>query len=391
MTRSHQSETDAPTGSLNHTGPRFATRAIHHGYDPAGFSNAVQPPVFLTSTYGFESVAANEAAAALGGRLCPREYNPTTEILERRLANLEGAEAGLVVASGMAAFGTLILSLLSQGDELIVHRTLYANTLAMVEQAVPRFGIKVVAVDLCDPQRRRTLAETLDEIAGRMPVVVGVGALRTNEAVRFAQDAKGAAAGLLAAASYTPLTEDEVFEHFSTVARESGLPIVVYDNPGTTHFHFSPPLVSRLAKVGAIVIIKNPTDKGDAIKSHLADQRRTVPEGFSIATAATGTPPRPWSPAPTHGTASSRHPARGLHDDRHSGATGRCGRSATYRCHACAALEPLQGVLEPSRRLCTCRIARHLPCRPRPILPLPSAAKRQIAAALERLPSDASR
>lgn len=146
-----QSETGAPTPSPHDANLAFATRAIHHGYDPAGFSNAVQPPVFLTSTYGFESVAANEAAAALGGRLYAREYNPTTDILEKRLANLEGAEAGLVVASGMAAFGTLILSLLSQGDELIVHKTLYANTLAMVEQAVPRFGIKVVAVDLSVP------------------------------------------------------------------------------------------------------------------------------------------------------------------------------------------------------------------------------------------------
>lgn len=146
-----QSGTGAPAPSPRDADLAFATRAIHHGYDPAGFSNAVQPPVFLTSTYGFESVAANEAAAALGGRLYAREYNPTTDILERRLANLEGAEAGLVVASGMAAFGTLILSLLSQGDELIVHKTLYANTLAMVEQAVPRFGIKVVAVDLSVP------------------------------------------------------------------------------------------------------------------------------------------------------------------------------------------------------------------------------------------------
>ncbi|WP_420377747.1 PLP-dependent transferase, partial [Sinorhizobium saheli] len=59
------------------------------------FKRAVQPPVFLTSTYGFESVEANDAAAALGGRLYAREYNPTTEILEQRLANLEGAEAGL--------------------------------------------------------------------------------------------------------------------------------------------------------------------------------------------------------------------------------------------------------------------------------------------------------
>jgi methionine-gamma-lyase len=141
---------DAP--ALSHSEDLgFTTRAIHHGYDSAEFSNAVQPPVFLNSTYSFPSVEANEAAAALGGRLYAREYNPTTEILEKRLANLEGAEAGLVVASGMAAFGTLILSLLSQGDELIVHRTLYSNTLAMVEQAVPRFGIKVVPVELSKP------------------------------------------------------------------------------------------------------------------------------------------------------------------------------------------------------------------------------------------------
>ncbi|ANP91729.1 hypothetical protein BA011_36870 (plasmid) [Rhizobium leguminosarum] len=124
---------------------------MHHGFDRREFSDAGQPPVFLTSTYGFESVEANEAAAALGGKLYGREHNPTTEILEARLANLEGAEAGLVVASGMAAFGALTLSLLSQGDELIVHKTLYVNTVTMVEQGLPRFGIKVVPVDLSNP------------------------------------------------------------------------------------------------------------------------------------------------------------------------------------------------------------------------------------------------
>lgn len=154
MTRTIQHPgTHAAGHSADGAGLGFATRAIHHGFDPSGFSNAIQPPVFLTSTYGFESVAANEAAAALGGRLYAREYNPTTEILEKRLANLEGAEAGLAVASGMAAFGTLVLSLLSEGDELVVHRTLYSNTLAMVEQALPRFGIRVVPVDLADPGR----------------------------------------------------------------------------------------------------------------------------------------------------------------------------------------------------------------------------------------------
>jgi len=157
MTRAtEQFDTDAPERSLGGADLGFATRAIHHGFDPSGFSNAVQPPVFLTSTYGFESVAAKEAAAALGGKLYAREYNPTTEILEQRLANLEGAEAGLAVASGMAAFGTLVLSLLSQGDELVVHKTLYANTVAMVEQALPRFGIKVIPVDLSDPRNLDT-------------------------------------------------------------------------------------------------------------------------------------------------------------------------------------------------------------------------------------------
>ncbi len=152
MTKSNE-ELDHATDRMDHDEPDlgFATRAIHHGYDPTGFSNALQSPVFLTSTYGFPSVEANDAAAALGGKLYGREHNPTTEMLEQRLASLEGAEAGLAVATGMAAVGALMLSLLSQGDELIVHKTLYVNTIAMVEEALPRFGIKVVSVDLSDP------------------------------------------------------------------------------------------------------------------------------------------------------------------------------------------------------------------------------------------------
>ncbi len=76
-------------------------------------------------------------------------------------------------------------------------------------------------------ERRRALEAAIEEAAGRLPILVGVGALRTDEAVRLAQDAKdaGAAAGLLAPMSYTPLTEDEVFEHFASVTRESGRPL----------------------------------------------------------------------------------------------------------------------------------------------------------------------
>ena len=131
--------------------PDFATRAIHHAYDPADHHGAVAPPVYFTSTYAFPSVAENEEAAARGGVLYAREYNPTTAILEARLASLEGAEACLAVATGMAAIGTLMLSLLSRGDEVVVNRTLYSNTMALTETGLPRFGIKVIPVDLADP------------------------------------------------------------------------------------------------------------------------------------------------------------------------------------------------------------------------------------------------
>lgn len=131
--------------------PGFATRAIHYGYDPAEHKGAVSTPVYFTSTYAFESVAENEAAAGRGGFIYAREHNPTTEILETRLANLEGAEACVTVASGMAAIGSMMLSLLSQGDEVVVHRTHYSNTMAMTGEGLPRFGIKIVPADLATP------------------------------------------------------------------------------------------------------------------------------------------------------------------------------------------------------------------------------------------------
>lgn len=129
----------------------FATRAIHHAYDPSDHQGAVAPPVYFTSTYTFPTIEETDAAAGQGGLLYAREHNPTTEVLEARLANLEGAEAGVVVATGMAAVGTLTLSLLSQGDEIVVHETLYSNTLAMMSGGLPRFGIKVVPANLTDP------------------------------------------------------------------------------------------------------------------------------------------------------------------------------------------------------------------------------------------------
>ena len=168
------------------------------------------------------------------------------------------------------------------------------NVVALRQLLTPLIEAKVNSIGLLGStgsypylshaERRRALETAMDEAGGWVPVLVGVGALRTDDAVRLAQDAQaiGAAAGLLAPVSYTPLTDDEVFEHFATVARESGLPLCIYDNPGTTHFRFSPALVGRLSSLPGVVAIKCPAPDPQSVSAHLNEFRAVVPKDFSV-------------------------------------------------------------------------------------------------------------
>ena len=162
-------------------------------------------------------------------------------------------------------------------------RKLVASLCAAKVNSIGLLGSTGTYAYLSRSERRRALDAAL-QAAGQVPILVGVGALRTDEAVRLAQDAKaaGAAAGLLAPVSYTPLTEDEVFEHFATVARESGLPLCIYDNPGTTHFRFSPALIGRLSRLPQIIAVKSPAPEPQAVAAHVAELRSAVPDGFSV-------------------------------------------------------------------------------------------------------------
>ena len=94
---------------------------------------------------------------------------------------------------------------------------------------------------LARPERRRAIEAAVECVGGRVPVIVGVGALRTDDARDLARDAQAAGADglLLAPVSYTPLFDEEVFQHFAAVAASTDLPLCVYNNPGTTHFTFS--------------------------------------------------------------------------------------------------------------------------------------------------------
>jgi len=132
----------------------FATRAIHFGYDPQDEHGALTPPMHLSSTFAFETAEAGGEmfAGTRPGHFYTRVSNPTNELLERRLAALEGAEAGLAAASGMGAITAVMWTFLSPGDEVITDKTLYGCTFSFLRDGLSRFGITVTHVDLTDPQ-----------------------------------------------------------------------------------------------------------------------------------------------------------------------------------------------------------------------------------------------
>ena len=132
----------------------FATRAIHDGYDPLDYHGALNPPVFLTSTYAFDRSAtgSDRFAGAAQGCVYSRVGNPTVSVLESRLANLEEGEAALATSSGMGALTAVIWTLLKAGDEIVADKTLYGCTFGLLHHQIERFGIVTRFVDLTDPE-----------------------------------------------------------------------------------------------------------------------------------------------------------------------------------------------------------------------------------------------
>ena len=101
--------------------------------------------------------------------------------------------------------------------------------------------------------------------AGDVPVIIGIGALRTRDVLALAEDAQkaGASGVLLAPVSYQKLTDDEVFSHYEAVCRSLSVPLCVYDNLGTTHFEFSDQLHGRIAQLPQVRSIKIPPVNAD--------------------------------------------------------------------------------------------------------------------------------
>ncbi|MFY0312680.1 methionine gamma-lyase [Leisingera sp. D0M16] len=135
----------------------FATRAIHHAYDPQDHDGALTPPLHLTSTFTFETAEAGGEmfAGERAGHIYSRISNPTCDLLEQRIAVLEGAEAGLALSSGMGAITAVLWTLLSPGDEIIVDKTLYGCTFAFMRHGLAKWGVTITHVDMTDPENLR--------------------------------------------------------------------------------------------------------------------------------------------------------------------------------------------------------------------------------------------
>lgn len=108
-------------------------------------TRAIAPPVYLSAVYTFRNAqhGADLFSGDAEGFIYTRLANPTIRILERKIAFLEGAEAGCAFASGMAAISTTILALCNAGDNIIVSSPIYGGTFALLENLLPRWGIEV--------------------------------------------------------------------------------------------------------------------------------------------------------------------------------------------------------------------------------------------------------
>lgn len=134
--------------------------------------------------------------------------------------------------------------------------------------------------------QRRRLVEVAVRAAGRTPVLVGIGGLRTVDVLRHAEDAQaaGASAVLLAPMSYQPLTAQEVYDLYADVTATLSVPLVVYDNPGTTHFTFSDELHGRIAALPHVASIKIPPTPVDPSRARdrVAQLRARIPSHVTI-------------------------------------------------------------------------------------------------------------
>ncbi|MFH0784279.1 MAG: O-acetylhomoserine aminocarboxypropyltransferase/cysteine synthase family protein [Pseudomonadota bacterium] len=202
---------------------KFETLALHAGHkvDQDTLSRAV--PIYRTAAYMFKNTehAANLFALKEMGNIYTRIGNPTQDVLEQRMASLEGGAAALALASGTSAIFYTIINICSQGDEVVSANNLYGGTFVQFDSILPQLGIKVRMVDATNPDNIK--AAINDKTRGIYCETLGNPSLNMTDLHALAK-----------------------------IAREYNLPLVVDST-------FTPPCLLRPIEHGADIVIHSLT------------------------------------------------------------------------------------------------------------------------------------
>ncbi len=158
---------------------KIETIAIHGGYSPEPTTNAVAVPIYQTTSYSFDDTqhGADLFDLKVEGNIYTRIMNPTSAVLEQRVAAMEGGIAGLALSSGMAAITYAIFAIAEQGDNIVSTASLYGGTYNLFAHTLPRLGIEVRFIDqhdvdgmekLIDDKTKAVFAESLGNPAGNI-------------------------------------------------------------------------------------------------------------------------------------------------------------------------------------------------------------------------------
>lgn len=199
------------------------TQCIHAGQSPDPTTNACAVPVYRTSAYVFNSTehAANLFALKELGNIYSRIMNPTNDVLEQRVAAMEGGAAAASVASGTSAIFYSIINLAVSGDNIVSGNNLYGGTYTQFKDILPQFGITVKFVDPTDPQ---SYAAAIDE----------------NTKALFCETIGN------------PALDVADLEAISKIAHENGIPLIVDAT-------FSTPYLTRPIEHGADIVVHSLT------------------------------------------------------------------------------------------------------------------------------------
>ena len=178
---------------------KFETLSVHAGYSPEPTTRAVAPPIYQTVAYAFDSAqhGADLFDLKVPGNIYTRINNPTQDVLEQRVAALEGGIAALALASGQAAVTYAIQTITEAGDNIISSTALYGGTYNLFAHTLPQFGIETRFADPRDPatfdklfdeRTKAVFVESLGNPAGNVTDIVAIAEIAHRHGVPLIVD-----------------------------------------------------------------------------------------------------------------------------------------------------------------------------------------------------------